>query len=128
VNFEWGPVAVGGIYDATAQTCSYTRCHGTTLPPDQLGETSVRKPEWTLVDGSQSACGKACHTLPPGGTHESSTDCASCHPRVIAAFDPLDPEATIWADPDLHINGWRDNLNTGDTPLGHRDRLLRTDR
>ncbi|MBI4705046.1 MAG: hypothetical protein HY744_28400 [Deltaproteobacteria bacterium] len=105
VDLSWGPVAMGGIFDGQTLTCSYTYCHGTTLGPDPDGKSSIRTPQWTAVDGSQKACGAACHSLPPGGTHDPSPKCEDCHGEVIAAFAPDDPAASAWANAALHVNG-----------------------
>ena len=36
-------------------------------------------PDWTVVDGTQDACG-TCHGLPPDYPHVDRADCESCHP------------------------------------------------
>jgi predicted CxxxxCH...CXXCH cytochrome family protein len=72
--------------------CADVYCHGSTLsgPPNL-------DPAWTIVDGSQGACG-TCHRIPPHGNWGS---CEQCHPSVV------DPDTTI-IDRDLHINGLLD--------------------
>lgn len=101
----WGPLAQSGTYDDLDNTCSNTYCHGATLAPDAPGATSIRSPDWTLVDGSQSGCGTSCHTLPPGGAHPPFFDCAACHASVVSAMTPGSAPSATWADPSLHING-----------------------
>lgn len=102
----WGPLAQQGSYDAASFNCTGTYCHGGMLKfPDLLGSIVNRMPHWTTVDGTEVACGKSCHTTPPGGAHPSSTNCTQCHGAVIATFTPgPNPQAT-WTDPSLHING-----------------------
>ena len=73
-------------------TCTGVYCHGETLSAGT--ETT---PAWTVVDGSQAACG-TCHGLPPTDNHPASTDCAACHGAVI------DAAGNIIA-PELHVNG-----------------------
>jgi len=104
-DLDWGPLARFGYYDPGALSCSGTYCHGGTLLPDPVGESTNRVPEWVVVDGSQAACGEACHALPPGETHSEDSDCESCHGEVIASFNADDPAASVWADADLHIDG-----------------------
>ncbi|MFO0592892.1 MAG: CxxxxCH/CxxCH domain-containing protein [Polyangiaceae bacterium] len=105
-DLVWGPLAQQGTFDDGETTCTGTYCHGGKgMLPDATGSVSNRTPMWTLVDGSQKACGQACHTTPPGAGHPVSTDCAKCHSAVIATFTPgPNPQAT-WNNPDLHING-----------------------
>lgn len=105
VNVVWGPIAGQGTYDDVAYTCADTYCHGGTLPDDQ-GTPTNRTPVWTQVDGTQAACGVACHSLPPGGMHEPDPGpCQDCHISVISSFDEQDPDQTIFLAPELHING-----------------------
>jgi predicted CxxxxCH...CXXCH cytochrome family protein len=79
-------------------TCSSTYCHGATLP----GGTTT-SPIWTVVDGTQVACG-TCHGNPPlSGRHGPhvvswSVPCFACHPRTPGR--PFDPS--------LHVNGAKD--------------------
>jgi predicted CxxxxCH...CXXCH cytochrome family protein len=79
------------LFDRTAATCAGVYCHGTTL----VGGGAV--PQWTVVDGSQAACG-TCHGLPPAAPHPQSSDCESCHGMVVNATGGF-------VDPALHING-----------------------
>lgn len=66
-------------------------CHGVTL----AGGTNPQ-PLWTLVDGTQAACG-TCHAVPPPSPHPVpvSGGCGPCHP-----FNGFMP-----SDPSTHING-----------------------
>ena len=81
----------GPDFDGTR--CSDVYCHGSTLRPGG----SNTSPQWTLVDGSQDECG-ACHGLPPGGDHPTSTACETCHGEVIGA-------GRTFVAADLHIDG-----------------------
>lgn len=106
----WGPVAKRGTYDKTARTCTNVWCHGGPPQPDHAGTipATVRAPLWTAVDGTQSACGKACHTTPPGGGHPDRPGCEGCHPDVISSFKAGvggAPPTVVWNDAQLHING-----------------------
>jgi predicted CxxxxCH...CXXCH cytochrome family protein len=69
-------------------TCVDVYCHGSTISGPNLD------PLWTVVDGSQTACG-TCHRIPPHG-HWGS--CEQCHPSVVGT------DTTI-IDRELHING-----------------------
>ena len=82
----WGSLATnngqvtGQTYSGGATaTCANIYCHGATL----AGGTN-KTPQWTLVDGSQSACG-TCHGVPPPAPHpqldaNGNLDCGGCHP------------------------------------------------
>jgi len=81
VSVTWGALATTGgaspAWNATTATCSSTYCHGATL---NAGGTN-HVPVWTIVDGTQAACG-TCHGLPPPASsgHPQNTDCGGCHP------------------------------------------------
>lgn len=72
-------------FDGT--TCSDTYCHGSTLVPGGSNTT----PDWTLVDGSQAACG-TCHGTPPDvPLHPYSADPSECGPcHAYVGHDPVD--------------------------------------
>ncbi|MCE7891293.1 MAG: CxxxxCH/CxxCH domain-containing protein [Sorangiineae bacterium PRO1] len=89
-NPSWGGTTCTGVY-----------CHGSTL----MGTGANKTPTWTTLDGSQKACGTACHTLPPGGTHPTSTACPTCHGAVIATFTGGGTPSATWTDPNKHVNG-----------------------
>jgi predicted CxxxxCH...CXXCH cytochrome family protein len=78
-------------WDRERGTC-VTYCHGATL----MGATNPT-PRWTVVDGTEAACG-ACHGLPPGGDHPASDRCELCHAPTAG------PNLTI-ADPTTHVDG-----------------------
>ncbi|MBI2892835.1 MAG: CxxxxCH/CxxCH domain-containing protein [Deltaproteobacteria bacterium] len=73
-------------------SCSGAYCHGATLS----GGT-MTAPVWTMVDGTQVACG-TCHSLPPTEDHPALDQCYLCHDSVI-------DETLEFVDPTLHING-----------------------
>ena len=100
----WGPVAKQGSYDVTENTCSATYCHGGTLQPDLIGQATQRKPLWTNLDGTQDACGSACHTNPPGGNHPKKGKCESCHAETLTSYDAATATA-VWKDSNLHVDG-----------------------
>ncbi|MBI4817592.1 MAG: CxxxxCH/CxxCH domain-containing protein [Deltaproteobacteria bacterium] len=58
-------------WDRAAESCSTTYCHGSTMGTDA-------RPVWTLVDGTQAACG-SCHGLPPAAPHPANANCEACH-------------------------------------------------
>ncbi|MEK7704423.1 MAG: CxxxxCH/CxxCH domain-containing protein, partial [Myxococcota bacterium] len=76
----WGTLAAADgaapAWDRANASCANVYCHGATLmgAPSSVNAT----PHWTVVDGSQAACG-SCHGLPPAGAHPQSTTCALCH-------------------------------------------------
>jgi predicted CxxxxCH...CXXCH cytochrome family protein len=93
-----------GAFDPNAAKCSAVYCHGATLA-DPKGAPVLHTPEWTKVDGTQKACGDACHALPPGGKHPASDACPTCHGAVIATFVPGAPPTATWSDPGAHVDG-----------------------
>jgi predicted CxxxxCH...CXXCH cytochrome family protein len=87
-------------YNGTA--CSNTYCHGGGTGPLKGGTKT--SPIWTQVDGTQSQCG-SCHGAPPPAPHPVDSNCASCHPTMVAGGG-----LTI-AYPALHIDGKVDLIN-----------------
>ena len=105
-DLVWGPIALQGTYDPAAYDCTGSYCHGATLVGDPTGQPATnRVPQWTTVNGTQAACGSACHSLPPGEGHPQQTSCEKCHAPVVATFDAGDPASSVWADASLHIDG-----------------------
>jgi len=117
-----GPLVDGATYDNTTDparpTCKNTWCHGSFLGEDLDGQTAThREPVWTDssgVYGRPSACGKACHTLPPktvastGDLHpvQAPVPCEGCHSETIAAFNVSEPAFSTWVDNGAyHIDG-----------------------
>jgi len=96
VNLTWGVLATTGgaapSFNPAGATCSNTYCHGTTL---NAGGTN-HAPTWTIVDGTQDACG-TCHAIPPPPStgHPVTTRCGACHPGYT--------ESTV--NVATHING-----------------------
>jgi predicted CxxxxCH...CXXCH cytochrome family protein len=90
----WGDLAskAGAQPSFDGTGCSNVYCHGGTLSGG-----SNTTPAWTVVDGSQAACG-TCHGLPPAPPHPQNPRCADCHSEVMAA-------ANDFAAPTLHIDG-----------------------
>src|SRR6266702_1231068 len=82
VGLTGGAIATAGgaqpRFDAATATCASTYCHG-----QFTGGNALNAPVWTVVDGSQKACG-TCHGVPPPAPHVASTDCASCHTGYTA--------------------------------------------
>lgn len=139
VDVKWGALAKTGTFDFTSLTCNAVYCHGGSLPADGTGTEPNKTPIWNVVDGSQEACGQACHSVPPGGKHPGDLQCQNCHGEVISAFDPVTKAAT-WKNPSLHVNGSLEvgNLNCtschGDAatnnvapPKGTKGELLTTE-
>ncbi len=79
-------------FDRTIATCAGTYCHGSTL----IGFASA-DPVWTDDDGSPGTCG-SCHSLPPGGSHPTDTECENCHGNVVGAGNEI-------IAPNLHVDG-----------------------
>ena len=120
-----GPLVDGASYDNAADptrpTCSNTWCHGSFLGEDAVGaQPTYREPVWTDSTGTYgrpSACGRACHTLPPKTILNSDGPdrdhppsfvgpCDMCHTSSIAEFNADEPAFSVWAaNGSLHING-----------------------
>lgn len=81
-------------------------CHGATLAGGAL-----TTPTWTVVDGSQSACGN-CHGFPPPLPHPPDTDCGVCHTTIQPGTSS--PADATFLDPASHINGVLDLRDIGD--------------
>jgi predicted CxxxxCH...CXXCH cytochrome family protein len=96
-ELTWGELATTGDaspgFHRSAATCADVYCHGSTLGAGGSNTT----PTWTVVDGSQAACG-TCHALPPPAPHPQSPDCTTCHGAVVEAGGGF-------RDPSKHIDG-----------------------
>lgn len=90
-ELTFGLLAGDATWDGT--TCSNSYCHGGTLSGG-----ANRTPEWTVVDGTQSQC-SSCHGAPPPAPHPTSSECADCHPTMVAGA------GLVIAYPELHIDG-----------------------
>jgi predicted CxxxxCH...CXXCH cytochrome family protein len=80
-------------------SCRNTACHGGSFPVrghDSGG--TLTTPNWTVVDGTQAACG-TCHGLPPPRPHPYySEDCGRCH-------ENMSPDGKTFLRPELHVDG-----------------------
>jgi predicted CxxxxCH...CXXCH cytochrome family protein len=89
-ELTWGPRAMRR--EATPSfdgvRCTNVYCHGAVLLPGG----SNTAPQWSVVDGTQAACG-TCHGLPPDPPHPQNPQCETCHPQRYA-------QPTVY-----HING-----------------------
>jgi predicted CxxxxCH...CXXCH cytochrome family protein len=88
-------------WDRNQARCSSTYCHGATLAGG-----SNKAPQWTLVDGTQVACG-TCHGAPPPAPHAQETNCSQCHPGTVKA------DGTIDVAGGLHMDGQIQALTSG---------------
>ncbi len=102
---EFGPLAShGGLepaWDRETATCSNVYCHGAALAGG--GAT----PTWTVVDGTQAACG-TCHGVPPattaaGVTHPPYLNCATCHPNTVKADGTIDEQGGYHIDGTVEV-------------------------
>jgi predicted CxxxxCH...CXXCH cytochrome family protein len=95
-ELTWGSAATARgatpMFDGVG--CSNVACHGAGLAE---GNGSNTEPRWTVIDGTQAACG-TCHATPPGGNHPGEADCSGCHSEVMSS-------ATEFLRPDLHVDG-----------------------
>ncbi|MBI4820487.1 MAG: CxxxxCH/CxxCH domain-containing protein, partial [Deltaproteobacteria bacterium] len=71
-------------------SCSTSYCHN---GPG----ASTPSPRWSVVDGTEAACG-ACHGLPPPAPHPVGSNCGLCHAPTAG------PGQSI-AQPSTHVNG-----------------------
>lgn len=79
-------------------TCTNTYCHGAVFPDGDDSGGSFKEPEWTLVDGTQTACG-GCHAIPPRARpHPDVLYCAYCH-------QTMNSDNTTFSHPELHVDG-----------------------
>jgi hypothetical protein len=111
-NIQFGDIAtnsstVNPEWESGSASCENVYCHGNFILRKSESENdwayndsliSGNNPElmWTMVDGTQDACG-TCHDLPPLG-HINITTCYSCHGNVV------DTDNNI-IDKSKHING-----------------------
>jgi len=79
-------------FDRATGACTGTYCHGAAFESNG----TLTEPVWTVLDGTQDACG-TCHGLPPPLPHPENDVCVTCH------FNVYDGEAFV--NPERHING-----------------------
>ena len=100
-ELSWGPLATADgqqpSWASDQASCANTYCHGASLSG---GSQTV--PVWTVVDGSQSACG-TCHGNPPPPPHSASSNCSACHPQTVL------PDGSIDVAAGHHIDGVKDS-------------------
>jgi len=105
----------GGLnpeWDREAVRCTNVYCHGASL-----GDGGA-VPIWTVVDGTQAACG-TCHGTPPevtsgGAAHPPYSNCWTCHPDTVLADGALDPESGTHIDGVVEIGDLACNACHGD--------------
>jgi predicted CxxxxCH...CXXCH cytochrome family protein len=106
-ELTWGTLATSGgatpAWDRAANTCSSVYCHGTTLAGGTL-----TTPDWTVVDGTQAACG-TCHGAPPPAPHPTYPECVLCHSDTIAS------DGSINVAGGFHIDGQVQAIGLGCT-------------
>jgi predicted CxxxxCH...CXXCH cytochrome family protein len=98
--FSGAAVAFGAtpVYEEGA--CRRTACHGGVFPDNHASGGSNVAPSWTIVDGTQAACG-SCHALPPPAPHpraDLNPVCSACHENIA-------PDNTTFTRPELHVDG-----------------------
>jgi predicted CxxxxCH...CXXCH cytochrome family protein len=97
LTFSGAATANGATPSYQGGTCQNTACHGAVLSEGPSGGSNTA-PTWTVVDGTQAACG-ACHALPPPPPHPLPTyPCHQCH------FN-LNADDVTFNRPDLHVDG-----------------------
>jgi predicted CxxxxCH...CXXCH cytochrome family protein len=95
--FSGAALAFGASPSYEDGTCSGTSCHGPINSADEESGGTNTTPTWTIVDGTEAACG-SCHGLPPPPPHPLPTyPCHQCHMNI-------DQDMTF-VEPDLHVDG-----------------------
>lgn len=98
LTFSGAALAFGAAPGFNGTTCTKTACHGAVFPRAHESGGSLKEPNWTLVDGSQAACG-TCHGLPPPRPHPYyASDCGRCHENMT-------PDGRAFVRPELHVDG-----------------------
>jgi predicted CxxxxCH...CXXCH cytochrome family protein len=92
-------------------SCATSYCHGASLL-----DGSNRAPSWTVVDGTQVACG-TCHGSPPndgrhydhvgGGQWFANANCENCHFGIATGSGNVPISNGAIVDDTLHVNGAR---------------------
>jgi predicted CxxxxCH...CXXCH cytochrome family protein len=78
-------------------SCAQTSCHGAVFPDGNPSGGSNTTPTWTIVNGTEAACG-SCHSLPPPPPHPGPYPCDNCHGDI--AHDGI-----TFTHPELHVDG-----------------------
>jgi predicted CxxxxCH...CXXCH cytochrome family protein len=100
LTFSGAAAAFGGTPSYESGSCRNTSCHGGVFPAGHASGGSNTSPTWTVVDGSQAACG-TCHGLPPPRPHprgDLNPVCTACHENVA-------PDNSTFTRPELHVDG-----------------------
>lgn len=98
LRFSGVAVAFGAAPVYSGGSCQMTSCHGGGFPAGHPSGGALTTPSWTIVDGSQAACGN-CHALPPPAPHPlPSYPCSECHKNVAA-------DGLSFTRPELHVDG-----------------------
>ena len=100
VVFSGAAVAHGALPVYSGGACQNTACHGAVFPDGHASGGTNVAPVWTIVDGSQAACG-SCHSLPPPAPHPIQSlnpVCSACHENIA-------PDNLSFVRPDLHVDG-----------------------
>jgi hypothetical protein len=100
VTFSGAAVAFGAAPIYSAGSCQGSACHGAQFPDDHASGGTLTEPLWTVVDGTQAACG-SCHALPPPAPHpkaEFNPVCSACHENIA-------PDNATFLFPELHVDG-----------------------
>lgn len=100
VTFSGTALAFGATPAYSNASCSGTPCHGAVFPNGHASGGSNTAPVWTVVDGTQAACG-TCHALPPPAPHpkaEFNPVCSACHQNIA-------PDNLTFTDPSTHVDG-----------------------
>ncbi len=97
LSFSGVATAYGITPVYSGSSCQQSTCHGSVMQKGRESGGTLTVPTWSIVDGSQTACG-TCHGLPPPIGHPQVDDCSSCHANVR-------PDNVSFFNPDLHVNG-----------------------
>jgi predicted CxxxxCH...CXXCH cytochrome family protein len=96
--FSGAAVDTGATPTYFAGACTNTACHAVKLSNGSSAGGTLTAPAWTVVDGTQAACG-SCHALPPPRPHPYfSEDCGRCH-------ENMSPDGKAFVRPELHVDG-----------------------
>lgn len=100
LNFSGVALAFGATPAYRAGSCQTTACHGAVFPKGRASGGTHTTPSWTLVDGTQAACG-SCHGLPPPAPHVGVVPGYPCH----GCHQNLAEDDVTFKYPELHVDG-----------------------